>query len=471
MFHLTIQPNSWYITRHIKECNSLFSDTEDIYVQAFTCKCGKEHIRIANTQTVQVPYFICPKCTNGYFINVDNFNFDTIDINIDKVSIQKQQNDTIVVNFSYQKPYAINLASNSLKYHTNLVMQSIYQDSHIHSEYFYQIDAELETILKIKSIDNIANHIYPDSSQKKLREKASILRFRTLPSFIHKTIIDIDIFDEIKYIKEELTPLRLLDHIRAKHNQKSLKRVLFKLYHDALAYKQPFDAITPYIIFHSFDDINIIYTLLSQNISLINPTFKEHEKLIFDESIYSHFSHTHIRLIRLLKTKYQEKSIANLLQKTQSNIQLWHDTVALFSYIQDNNELQLPDKITPLTLHDTFMHINMISFYKNRNTPFKYESKFINASKTIKNLTFKLPQNPIELLEWGDKLNNCLRIYISDIKHKRSTIFGVFEQNNRLLYAVEIKHNTIAQSYGRYNRPIPEDDKKIVSDWFEKFFK
>ena len=59
--------------------------------------------------------------------------------------------------------------------------------------------------------------------------------------------------------------------------------------------------------------------------------------------------------------------------------------------------------------------------------------------------------------------------YSGSILRKYSTIYGVFS-GDRILYAIEIRNMNIVQALGRDNRSIPDNDKKIVNEWFRKVY-
>jgi hypothetical protein len=100
--------------------------------------------------------------------------------------------------------------------------------------------------------------------------------------------------------------------------------------------------------------------------------------------------------------------------------------------------------------------------FVNYEYPFKQQYEF-------NEFIFKLPQNSLELKEYGNKLKNCLSNYIG-IHNKRYLIFGVFK-GKELKYAVNFDTKTkfIVEAKGFANTIIHKKDYKIIKSFFDAF--
>jgi len=99
-----------------------------------------------------------------------------------------------------------------------------------------------------------------------------------------------------------------------------------------------------------------------------------------------------------------------------------------------------------------------------KNKTYEYE---IQTLYKYENLTFKLPKNYYELIDWGDKLKICLDSYVK-VHNKRYLIFGVFK-GNKLIYAINFdkERKYIIEAKGFANSNIFKNDMKKIEKFFE----
>ena len=102
--------------------------------------------------------------------------------------------------------------------------------------------------------------------------------------------------------------------------------------------------------------------------------------------------------------------------------------------------------------------------------PFEYRPREVQSCGTLEGLEFRLPRNGLELRNWATKLGNCLASYTESIERGQSVIFGVF-RSGELVYALEIREQRIRQLSGRFNTPVPEEDREIIEKWFYRYIK
>lgn len=167
-----------------------------------------------------------------------------------------------------------------------------------------------------------------------------------------------------------------------------------------------------------------------------------------------------VRITRKLLKNYGKERIKILMSKTFNDFELidsakqWNDF---------KNQITLPDKPDSIkTLHD---------YISKEYRKVKTQNHKLNMIKTfkildgfqIKNYRFHLPKNTHELIEWGQKLNNCIASYSDSAMRQDIQLVGVLK-DDQLTYALELsKQGKIIQFRGKNNSSPDLSDYKLIT--------
>jgi hypothetical protein len=66
-----------------------------------------------------------------------------------------------------------------------------------------------------------------------------------------------------------------------------------------------------------------------------------------------------------------------------------------------------------------------------------------------------------ELIRWGELMSNCISSYADSAVNGR-TLLAKVEKDNELIANIEIVGNKCRQLYGKYNRPLPQEEHDLV---------
>jgi hypothetical protein len=129
-------------------------------------------------------------------------------------------------------------------------------------------------------------------------------------------------------------------------------------------------------------------------------------------------------------------------------------------------------KCTPKALHDEFVKCANIDYERTiLDKTITYSNKIKKRCKKIQNYTIKLPHTGKDFLEWAKILQNCISGYFDKIKNNSSLIYGFFK-NKKLDFAIEIiSDNKIIQASQKNNKPLSQDQQKILDLWFDEILR
>jgi hypothetical protein len=82
----------------------------------------------------------------------------------------------------------------------------------------------------------------------------------------------------------------------------------------------------------------------------------------------------------------------------------------------------------------------------------------------INNMQLVVPKTNYELIEWGNKMSNCIASYA---RRSSSELLGI-KENGELKYCIEIHNNTVMQFKAKYNASAPEGIVKTVCEYLKK---
>lgn len=102
---------------------------------------------------------------------------------------------------------------------------------------------------------------------------------------------------------------------------------------------------------------------------------------------------------------------------------------------------------------------------KNPCVVFEYKKGAVEIDNaTVGDFKIVLPKNSYELIDWGQKMSNCVGSYSSLIKNNNCLVLGV-EKGGELKYNIEIRGGAIGQFYGPRNSSPPLEDKSVVEEF------
>ncbi len=214
-----------------------------------------------------------------------------------------------------------------------------------------------------------------------------------------------------------------------KNSPKSVKKAVYEKYRKQV-FNLKYQPLLDYLIIKAIDDINLQKELLK---------YFENKNVFINSNIDP--------LIEILK-HFDKKKVVKFLKK---NIHL----IDLYA------EASIKKEITEFKkdIEETF---KMSRFKK---IVYEYDIKILY---TYEHLTFKLPIDSYELIEWGNKLKNCLANYTS-LHNKRYLIFGIFKEN-KLTYAVNFdkEKKYIVEAKGFANSLVPVNDMNKINQFFKE---
>jgi len=179
--------------------------------------------------------------------------------------------------------------------------------------------------------------------------------------------------------------------------------------------------------------------------------------------------------IIFLKTYYSEKQIAKLFEIDVKKDRAFHMLRDTFNMLMYDSEM-IYEHFQKVRCSITALH-NEFSRCQTQNKleqideyVFVYTKKELERCTYVKGRKVQLPKSNIELFDWGETLHNCLLNYAPAVKKRQSIIYG-FYNNDKIIFAVEIKNNRIVQSSSKYNVELDAKEKFLLYAWFGRFFK
>jgi len=269
----------------------------------------------------------------------------------------------------------------------------------------------------------------------------------------------------------------LLKFILNFRQERSVVRTFYLQYKDDIEKKGFYNPKSDYVFSRTIQDPNYLTQLLAD-------TYNKWQVFETDDV------NDGIWFINFIKEKYDEKNVARLfLKEYYAKRNIWKDIMPMVSV--DKNTISknfIKTKCSLQYLHDEFIRCNKVEKAIQDNINFEYnedmlnaqsrkdlvKSEFepytLNAEDSEDNFTIRLPISSEELYGWAAELDNCMFSYVEEIELGLTTVFGVFE-NNKLLYAIEIKDDKIEQASGYKNRDIGNKHLAIIQNWSSRHFK
>ena len=245
--------------------------------------------------------------------------------------------------------------------------------------------------------------------------------------------------------------------------EKSLRKSQFNSYVKMIVTGE-YNPLTDYIFSRTISDVNHLNKALNIDIEV--------KKKLFNGSNIESIKY----FIDFLKKFYDEKHIVQLWLSIRLDDLLYYlvrDSINLFNNREMGDELKKNFQKTSLNIraihHELTRHSRRIEKLKMKNEKLSYSDFMLNSEVNKEDITYKLPLDFQELYEWGSILHNCIFSYKNSIFNGKSTIFGLFVNEN-LTYAVEIRNNKIVQLSAPYNQKLSNLEKDKVERWHKEVY-
>lgn len=253
-----------------------------------------------------------------------------------------------------------------------------------------------------------------------------------------------------------------LQYVSYGHNQKSIKRTLYKNFEKSLQTIDNYSTKADMIICRSFDDVNLISRLLS---------------LPIKHSLFEDTSLTNaILFLRWLQKHHKPSLIVASICSTADysgsfHTPVWVDIMRMVEQISITHPYAFKKHFTKIrmnanSLHDELVRINsIVKIQQSNNITYEYSDAEYSLEVEIADMRLSLVKDTLSLHEWGKILHNCLFGYKEKILKKQCLIVGVF-RNDVLTYALELNGKSILQAHGKYNSEIPSKDFELIQKAF-----
>lgn len=268
----------------------------------------------------------------------------------------------------------------------------------------------------------------------------------------------------LEVMNREVSVKNSLAYFRNYRSEKSILKIQFDTYKKMMEQYNGYNPMVDYIFSRTISDVNHLHKALTMDIKIKN-------------RLFNHCAIENINyFIDFLKSHYEEKHIVQIwlnIQLDDLGHYLVSDTINLFTtqeMIEALTENFQKTSLTIIAMHDELMkHSRRLKRVQMKNVKFVH-SKFLSTSEVTKEtLTYRLPIDSNELYKWGTTLHNCLFTYGDSILSGKSTVFGIFIDND-LTYALEIRNNKIVQLSATCNKTLSKSERDKVKRWHKEVY-
>lgn len=177
---------------------------------------------------------------------------------------------------------------------------------------------------------------------------------------------------------------------------------------------------------------------------------------------------TNLKDVRKFLKNYNKQKIYNLLYNYEKNDNEiiffrrsdFQDTINMYS--QYGEKIILPKHPKDFKeIHD-YLSKEVLKI-QNEPVEIKYPEKIKKLNGIIiDNLKIELPFNTHVLIDWGQKMNNCIGGYQQQAAKNQVLLLGIYK-DNKLTYNISIRNKILEQFYGpRNSNPDDMDKEKII---------
>jgi hypothetical protein len=157
-----------------------------------------------------------------------------------------------------------------------------------------------------------------------------------------------------------------------------------------------------------------------------------------------------------VKKIYGELGLVQYLETEDNNLM---DCIMLYDHLSEESKTIVKEnRVRIRELHDfmSFTHKRQTHTNINLAVP---EHITKRLSMQLDKIKFIVPQESIELLEIGIKLNNCVASYSESVQAGRKQIVAVADDKGKLVACLEIRDNTIVQAKINQNKQVRLDNE------------
>ncbi len=167
-------------------------------------------------------------------------------------------------------------------------------------------------------------------------------------------------------------------------------------------------------------------------------TVQQKRKFFFAESSKATRYNTFPDILKLIDRIGEEDLKSNLESLDFTDWNSLHDSLSILHRRLSNGFKAIPQTETMEKLNNAEFIVNDVVHY------------------------VKSPESTENLLNWGNKLVNCIASYGHDVINKRTMVFAVYEkESNKLVANIEFNNKTIYQFVGLHNRQV--DDAMFIA--------
>ena len=277
------------------------------------------------------------------------------------------------------------------------------------------------------------------------------------PSIQDLDLLHWELFKELDvHLKNCHSIEELLKCVINHKKQKTVLKTFFKSYLYGIENKKYYNPKADFVFSRTIENVDFLASVIGQN-SIKSKLFK---KSNVSDAIW---------LIKFLKTRYKEKNIVALVNNEIMDYEhFWQDSISMASMNKTALEQHFKRvKCKIREIHDEISRCLKIQRIRNIKSPFHHTDIDLQRQSEVKEFSFKLPIDTLELFRWSEILDNCMFSYEDQIRTHKSAIYGVFK-NEELHYALEIIDGDLIQAFGYKNCRVPKKDMDIIDIWSKK---
>ncbi len=472
---LSKRENSWYLkTGHIHH---------------FICKCGQIDQFGNIVSTIHHPGHCCRNCGNSHYLDSVMFlnNKKVTRWSVFNWSIETIKTDEAWVVQTYASIPVFDYALQKIKYRKTVIATNTlfftgkheYHEDHplIMKKYVYNhlekatvikdlIDIELEEALcgfvLDDTIDVLAwievDKLDKLSIEKRIKLFSFFLKYPHLREYDFFYWDNFLIFSDIS--KEYASVQKMLDYVFNHRKEKSIKKAYFESYANSMKKYGRYNHVADYIFSRHIEDRNFLIQLINMDIAVKHALFNETHMTVVEG------------MIAFLKEHYTQRAVTKLFTGIVRYDEVIRDTIWMYRG-ENTNHIQEHFRKVPLNmgnLHYEFIRIhNMLNTRYSKKVEFEYHQNDLNAQIQKDLIEYRLPETTHILQGWAAQLHNCMSGYSRSIHQGNTLIFGVFKGDD-MAYAIEIRGNKIVQALGKYNKPIENEDRSKIDEWFNEVY-
>ncbi len=473
---------SWRLTVSINETPNLYQDMRLPYrVDAYICRCGMTEF-IIKDEIQQIDYQ-CPECENthfedaGYYLKdfawthehreyekawyleeeeSENYNEMTLPPHFPARYHTIHDKDKIVSTFGVEIPNAIDLVRESVSFTLKPLWSiALHSDGRIEEKFTATMGKEIGKTIKHNLLDYIkAHNSYKiNIALEKITslDRASFFtRYKNLQEFEFYYWNNTKSLDQSRPLSIE----EALHQVLGERNERSIKKALFQNYQKQIGQKCFYPDFIQAFIKH-ISDPNIVVSLLSLELPLCDETFGVEEAMV-------EF---------LLETGYSQKQILHLFKESSDKMHryLFCDLLREFSNVLIDLSFFRKVPCTLYAIHDELLAASRKIYQASiANQQLHYTKLEERLCIKVDAYEARLPRNGLELVEWSDRLSNCLSGYFRRILQKESTVYGFFKEG-KLRFAAEIHEGRILQASSRFNAALDSEESEILKKWHKGY--